>query len=61
MLTRGDIHEAKATIEEPRKLKHLSFDVKQLSVSFLDLLARRLPQLEELTLSVSEFVGTEQV
>jgi hypothetical protein len=65
MLTGGDIQvQAQATIttkEESRKLKRLSLNVTPLSVSFLDLLACKFPQLEELTLSVSKLVGSEQV
>ena len=44
--------EGGATAEEdPRKLKTLGIEITQLSVPFLDLLARKLPQLEELFIS----------
>jgi len=43
------------------KLKALIVHITQLSVPLLDLLARKLPQLESLSLFVSEIVGSEQV
>ena len=42
---------------EVHQLKSLSLNVTELSVSFLDLLARNLPQLEELSLLTTQVVG----
>lgn len=43
------------------KLKTLIIHVTLLSVPFLDLLARKLPQLEFLTLFITEIIGSDQV
>jgi hypothetical protein len=45
----------------PTTLKSLRMNITHLSVSFLDLLARKLPQLQNLWLSVSEIVGSDEV
>lgn len=42
-------------------LKSLTMQIAQLSVPFLDLLARKLPRLEELNLIASKIVGSDQV
>ncbi len=47
--------------EESRALKSLSMELTHLSVSFLDLLARKLPQLEKLSLDLAEIVSPDQV
>jgi len=58
----GQFSMATRTIEEvPGKLKSLTIEINQLSVPFLDLLARNLPQLEELYLWTPEIVGSDQV
>ena len=44
-----------------RQLKRLSFNIMELSVSFLDLLARNLPQLEKLCLWTFKVVGSSKV
>ena len=49
------------TTEGSSKLKILEMSITHLSVSFLDLLARRLPQLESLILDVTEIVDSDPV
>ena len=59
-LTEGEV-QFSTTTRIPRRLKSLSLRITQLSVPFLDLLARKLPQLEELELLTSKIVGSDQV
>ena len=59
-VTEGKI-QAKTTTEEPRKLKSLSMYLRYLSVSFLDLLATKFPELEHLSLRPSMILGSNQV
>ena len=59
-VTEGKI-QAKTTTEEPRKLKSLSIYLRYLSVSFLDLLATKFPELERLSLRPAMIFGSKQV
>jgi len=49
------------TEKVPKKLKSLSMNIAQLSISFLDLLAHKFPQLESLSLRVGAIIGSDQV
>jgi len=53
--------QGQVTDQVPNKLKSLSMNIAQLSVSFLDLLAHKFPQLESLSLRVGAIIGSDQV
>ena len=53
--------QGQVTEQVPKKLKSLSMNITQFSVSFLDLLAHKFPQLESLSLSVGAIIGSDQV
>lgn len=46
---------------QPKMLRSLDLNITELSVSFLELVARKLPQLEKLSLSSFQVVGSGQV
>ena len=46
---------------QPTMLKNLTLKLTELSVPFLELVARKLPHLKKLTLSQDQLVGSGQV